>query len=246
MNYLELVAMLPVPTLEQTTRFAEHVANNHSWYKHLPFYPPGALFVIFPNPQAGRCVEADGDRFVVSDIDSGNYFSHHSRLTTQDYRDQFGHWDYWVDENPRVAKPVIGPWIYWIDGGRRELLADCFKKWWSCRLTAFLKPLSSMFELRPSQLVRESDEFAVYAKQRQADVEIARYRGIDKTLRCARDVAWGNHDVIAFMKTEAKEQRERLLATLQRVRSDWGDVRRSRAAPEICVEPGDAEVTGEA
>jgi hypothetical protein len=52
--YLQRLKSLPVATPEQTARFAEHVADNHSWYKHLPFFPPGASFVFFPNPDAGR------------------------------------------------------------------------------------------------------------------------------------------------------------------------------------------------
>jgi hypothetical protein len=31
----EWLKSLPVPTPEQTVRFADHVADNHSWYKHL-------------------------------------------------------------------------------------------------------------------------------------------------------------------------------------------------------------------
>ena len=27
---------------QQTARLAAPVADNHSWYKHLPFFPPGA------------------------------------------------------------------------------------------------------------------------------------------------------------------------------------------------------------
>ena len=53
MSYIEVVASLPVPTREQTDRFGDHVANNHSWYKHLPFFPPGASFVFFPKVLGG-------------------------------------------------------------------------------------------------------------------------------------------------------------------------------------------------
>ena len=83
----ERLRALPVPTPEQTVRFADHVADNRNWYKHLPFFPPGASFVFFPNPHAGRGVKAEGERFVVYDIERGEYLA------------QFGHWDYWVDTN---------------------------------------------------------------------------------------------------------------------------------------------------
>ena len=142
----ERLKSLPLPTAEQTARFADHVADNHSWYKHLPFFPPGATFVFFPNPHAGRGVMADDDRFVVYDIERGDYFAHHSRLPTAEYLAQFGHWDYWVDDNPRVFNHQPGPWLYSADGSHRELLADDLKRQWSCRLTAFLKPAPPMFD----------------------------------------------------------------------------------------------------
>ena len=46
MNYPELVATLPVPTPEQTARFAEYVVDNHSWYKHLPFFMVDKTVII--------------------------------------------------------------------------------------------------------------------------------------------------------------------------------------------------------
>jgi hypothetical protein len=58
----EMMKSLPVPTSEQTARFADHVTDNHSWYKHLPFFPPGASFVFFPNPHAGRGVRSEDGR----------------------------------------------------------------------------------------------------------------------------------------------------------------------------------------
>src|SRR5262245_35746379 len=127
---------LPVPTHEQTVRFAEHVADNHSWYKHLPLFPPGASFVVFPNPHAGRGAKPDGEQFAVYDLEHGDYFAHHSRIPTKEYLESFGHWDYCVDDNPRVIERQTGPWLYSPDGTKRELLADDLKRRWSCRLTA--------------------------------------------------------------------------------------------------------------
>ena len=59
-SYLDLVVSLPLPTPEQTARCAVHVAENHSWYKHLPYFPPGATFVFFLNPAAGQAVREAG------------------------------------------------------------------------------------------------------------------------------------------------------------------------------------------
>lgn len=52
-SYLDIIGQLPIPTAEQTRNFAEYVAGAHSWYKHLPVYPP-APFVFYLDPNAGR------------------------------------------------------------------------------------------------------------------------------------------------------------------------------------------------
>src|SRR5262245_29905020 len=117
------------------------------------------------NLHAGRGVKAEGDRFVVYDIEQGDYFAHHGRLSTAEYIAQFGHWDYWVDDNPRVFDPQPGPWLYSADGSRRELLADDLKRQWSCRFTAFLEPAPPMFQLQAGALKREADAFMASGRQ---------------------------------------------------------------------------------
>jgi hypothetical protein len=231
----EWLKSLPVPTPEQTARFADHVADNHSWYKHLPFFPPGASFVFFPNPHAGRSVRAEGERFVISDIEWGDYFAHHSRLSTAEYIAQFGPWDYWVDDNPRVSDPQPGPWLYSADGSHRELLPDDLKKQWSCRLTAFLKPSPAMFQLQTGALVREADAFlasgrgslartllGVFRRRASAQIEeeVGRYRAMAEQLRLAAGTR-GDATLYGFMESEAPAQREILLETLHRVRIAW-------------------------
>jgi hypothetical protein len=211
------------------------VADNHSWYKHLPFFPPGASFVVFPNPHAGRGVKADGERFALHDIEQGDYFAHHSRLPTAAYIAQFGHWDYWVDDNPRVHNPQPGPWLYSAEGGR-ELLADDLKRLGSCRLTAFLKPAPPMFSLRATDLEREADVFlasvpsrlgrllgGVFGKRQPvpvADPAVERYLAVARELRRAAG-SWGNPALFWFMESEAAAQRAVLLAALHRVRAAW-------------------------
>ncbi len=229
----ERLKSLPVPTMEQTARFAEHVADNHSWYKHLPFFPPGASFVFFPNPHAGRGVRAEGERFVVYDVERGNYFDHHSWLSTVEYLAQFGHWDYWVDDNPRVLNPQPGPWLYSADGSHGELLPDDLKGQWSCRLTAFLKPAPQMFSLRPRQLQKEADAFIAASRRPHSrplglfiqgteaeDPAFERYwalvRELPRALGSPR-----NASLYEFMESEVWTQRELILATLQQVRSAW-------------------------
>jgi len=230
----EQLKSLPVPTPEQTARFADHVVDNHSWYKHLPFFPPGASFVFFPNPDAGRGLRAQGEQFVFYDIEQGDYFAHHSRLATWEYLAQFGHWDYWARDNPRFDSEP-GPWLYSADGSRHELLAEDLKRQWSCRLTAFLKPTPDMFSMCASYLQREADTFMAsgrrsvgrrllnfFSGRRDEDPVARRYRAVAPALRRAAGTL-GDAPLYAFMKSEAWAQRELVLGTLHRVRATWAN-----------------------
>jgi hypothetical protein len=219
----EWLKSLPVPTLVQTARFADHVADNHSWYKHLLFFPPGASFVFFPNPHAGRGVKKEGERFVVYDIERGDYFAHHSRPPTAEYIARFGYWDYWVDDNPRVSDPQPGPWLYAADGRQWDLLAEDLKRQWSCRVTAFLKPAPQMFQLQAGALEREVDAFLASSRRglrRTEDEVVGRYRAVARQLRRAAGTL-GDATLSGFMESEARAQRELLLDTLHRVRAAW-------------------------
>ena len=51
-DYLRVIASLPVSDTSQTDAFAQKVAIEHSWYKHLPFFFSGARFVFFLDPNA--------------------------------------------------------------------------------------------------------------------------------------------------------------------------------------------------
>ena len=243
MEYFDLVSQLPLPTPEQTERFAEHVADNHSWYKHLPFFPPGAGFVLFLNPHAGCGVRETEGRFSVYDIEHGDYFEHHSRLSTRDYRDQFGHWDYWVDDNPRVVEPREGPWIYGDAHGQGELLPSDVKQRWKCRLTAFLKPSPAMFSLRPRALQIECETFLARARPgilsrlrlivrsetRNSDADASRYQKLAHEAKLGSDLAEANAAVYWFMEAEASVQRKRLLELLDRILGVCKSVKRKNA-----------------
>lgn len=232
MSYDARRKLIPIPTVEQTSRFAIHVADNHSWYKNLPFFPPGASFIFFPNPYAGSGVKADGEQFIVYDVECADYFAHHSRLSTAEYVDQFGYWDYWVDSNPRVRDPVPGPWLYDKDGKTREQLADAMKQQWSCHLTAFLKPAPCMFTLDEHVFVRELEEFLASCRRplhrlrtnlgsmQAEDPVIERYRVAADKMQFAGPQ---NCDLALrdFMESEWKAQRELLRETLLRTRAAW-------------------------
>src|SRR4051812_371805 len=52
-RYVDSVADLPRPTLQQIGEFVEYVSTAHSWYKHLPLIPPGSPFTFYLDPNAG-------------------------------------------------------------------------------------------------------------------------------------------------------------------------------------------------
>jgi hypothetical protein len=229
MSYIEVVASLPVPTREQADRFGDHVANNHSWYKHLPFFPPGASFVFFPNPQAGRGVRKNGKAFEVFDVERGDYFDHHGRFSTADYLNQFGYWDYWVDDNPRIPDPVDRPLVYEIGDRSPMRLPDDLKRSWSCRLTAFVRPAPQMFTLQSSHLARESEAFADYARRHPADPAVVRHQEIVGELRELGASVPCPHPVWWLLDEEAQAQKKLLAETLHRVRDAWAELRRGHA-----------------
>jgi hypothetical protein len=228
-SYLKLIAKLPLPTASQTDRFADHVVDNHSWYKHLPFFPPGASFVFFLNPHAGRGVREAGGVFTVYDVKRGDYFQHHSRLRTAEYLSRFGHWDYWVDENPRDPGPREGPFLYGVGTSGREPLPEDVRSRWRGRFTAFLKPVPPMFALCMSawRLRPEAEAFRAYARRCQADPAVARYRPLAREVEKSRLVGCGNEVLSSFMEAEGRVQKEQLLRTLQMIREACGQIRRN-------------------
>jgi hypothetical protein len=189
--------------------------------------------VFFTNPHAGRGVRVEGKRFIVYDIERGDYFAHHSRLSTATYFAKFGHWDYWVDDNPRVFDPQPGPRLFSDDGTEPELLADDLKMQWSCRLTAFLKPAPPMFFLSAGALREEADAFLAAGRRsvgrrvldffrgpRAGDPAVGRYRAVAPALRRAAGTL-SDMSLSGFMESEAQVQRELVLDTLHRVRAAW-------------------------
>lgn len=227
---------IPVPTVEQTASFSEHVINNHSWYKHLPFFPPGASFVFFPNPHAGSGIKSKGDRFTIYNIKSGSVLAHHSRLSTAEYVARFGHWDYWADSESQVNDSERGPWLYDADSKKRELLADTLKLQWSCRLTAFLKPAPFLFGFEADELLDELESYLESWRRplgksqsnlssRDEDTHpddrvLDRYRAAAERIRLAvaQDSDTASRE---FIESEIAAQREILQATLRRVRTAW-------------------------
>jgi hypothetical protein len=219
MIYTELVAALPLPTVEQTASFAGHVAENHSWYKHLPVFPPGATFVFFLNPHAGEEVERDGDGYVTRSVETGDYFRHHSRYSTPDYLRQFGHWDYWVD-NPLAVTRSEGPLLYGTgEGGRAPLPGELARRW-SCRLTAFLRN-------GRGASAEEVAAFREYARANPDDPDVERYEALARE-RPDASFSW-HREPGAFHSREQHVQRQLVLQAVFCAREDCARMRRAGA-----------------
>ena len=92
-QYRILVRSLPRPTLVQMQQFAQFVSTAHSWYKHLPYLPPGAPFQFFLDPGAGMqlAITPQGSVDARSRAECG---FHYSWVPTAGYRDQFGYLAY--------------------------------------------------------------------------------------------------------------------------------------------------------
>jgi hypothetical protein len=72
---------LPLPTAAQFDEFAQHVAEAHSWYKHLDLVR-GAEVVVFLDPRAGGAFDERQPRL------------HHTWKTREEYLRRFGHLAY--------------------------------------------------------------------------------------------------------------------------------------------------------
>ena len=90
-EYRMLARHLPPPTSDQIQAFASHVADAKSWYKHLPFLPPGTPFHFFVDPRAGldRMRTRDG-AILFGERTNDTFRFHYTWMTTADYHTHFG------------------------------------------------------------------------------------------------------------------------------------------------------------
>ena len=88
-DYRAIVAGLDRPTNAQMEAFAEFVCQAHSWYKHLPFYPPGKPLQFFLDPAAGMDLVFRADTVIAISRGIGGF--HYSWIPTLEYRQRFGH-----------------------------------------------------------------------------------------------------------------------------------------------------------
>jgi hypothetical protein len=89
-EHASLLRRLPKPSPDQMANFARYVATAHSWYKHLPWYPPGVPFHVFVDPAAGmqRVMSSDG---TVTAEPRHRRGWHYSWAATGEYRALYGH-----------------------------------------------------------------------------------------------------------------------------------------------------------
>ena len=89
-EYRSLTAHLPRATAAQMESFARFVSNAHSWYKHVPLFPPSAPLHFFIDPSAGtqRAIASDGS---ISIFDRDKTGFHYSWIPTMEYRRRFGY-----------------------------------------------------------------------------------------------------------------------------------------------------------
>jgi hypothetical protein len=109
-QYVDLLAGVPLPTQQQKQKFVAYVSHAHSWYKHLPLYPPGALFYFFIDKYAGcdRLVSKDGTAMLKQRAEHG---FHYSEYPTAEYRDLFGHLAYSCGFGTKVIAMSKGPMV---------------------------------------------------------------------------------------------------------------------------------------
>jgi len=95
-SYLDIIRQYPVPTATQTREFAEYVAGAHSWYKHLPVYPP-VPFCFYLDPNAGRSMvfSETGEMGFEDIVDESTRFRYTWQLT-ETYRKRLGYWNYFA------------------------------------------------------------------------------------------------------------------------------------------------------
>lgn len=94
-EYQQIVGMLPRPTDAQIDNYVEYVSGAHSWYKHLPFFPPGLPYFFYLDPTAGcdRVVHASGG-ISVRERTAESSRGHYNLRTTGVYRNDYGHLAY--------------------------------------------------------------------------------------------------------------------------------------------------------
>jgi hypothetical protein len=78
-----------MPTAEQIENFANYVSHAHSWYKHLPLFPPGEMFYFFRDKYAA-CDVVEPQNGVAKIVKRTEPGFHYSDLPTEEFRTRVG------------------------------------------------------------------------------------------------------------------------------------------------------------
>jgi hypothetical protein len=108
-QYVDVLAGVPLPTQQQKQNFVEYVSHAHSWYKHLPLYPPGAPFYFFIDKYAAwdRLVSADGTAI----LQERTEHRHSNAYPTAEHRDLFGYLAFSCGFGTKVILMSKGPMV---------------------------------------------------------------------------------------------------------------------------------------
>ena len=118
-EYVDLLKGCIPPNSEQIEAFASYVSSAHSWYKHLPMFPPGKPFHFFLDPWSGMDTVITPERQVIVQERVGESGFHYTWMPTADYREQFGCLNYHTTKgssfflpggivvNPRASVPTL-------------------------------------------------------------------------------------------------------------------------------------------
>jgi hypothetical protein len=94
-DYRRYVAGLPRPSERQINDYVAFVSNAHSWYKHLPYLPPGEPFHFFLDPFSGYdCLIRDDGSVVHQERTDTSPRFHYTWMTTKEYRHRFAYLAY--------------------------------------------------------------------------------------------------------------------------------------------------------
>lgn len=103
-GYRKILAGVPRPSAGQIEAFIKYVRKAHSWYKHLPVWPPGTPFLFYVSPQAGcdLLVDAKGRTTIVERTEDRPGI-HYSWKPTEVYRAEFGYLEYQTHAGTRIG-----------------------------------------------------------------------------------------------------------------------------------------------
>lgn len=204
-----------LPTVEQSQAFAEHVAGKEPLVQAPAGLPSRRLVLLRAQSPGGTPVCLVGGEDSVWEVVEPSYFSHHSRLSTAEYRSRFGLWDYLQlgrDTDRVPTTPFTTPAGF---GSRR---------WCGSRSRERSGCGGSPNPIRAA--------FREFARGHQDDPDAARYLELDALFdrqptelqRYLEPESEAEAGLRAFLEAERTFQRQRLREGLLRARKAWGQV----------------------